>query len=193
MQRVRYIELVYDRFAVQFCLDARLDNKRARKAVLGEHVKFLVEAIEDAFRLLPRPHQFMLQFMITRGWSAMAVLRFFMSGFTLPQLLRQVRASPLAQYFEQVKRLCVWIDERLDRFLGLVEVFDKGSFFEVPPAFAVFGVPFTQVLLTTADVHAIVQSLDAVNEVPASLRPYLMTGLAPRGFAPFWIRVYGRV
>jgi hypothetical protein len=69
----------------------------------------------------------------------------------------------------------------------------SSSFFEIRPAFTVFGVPFIQLLLTTQDIHAMMSSLKQVGELPCSVQQFDESQyFANIEFRPLWIRVYFR-
>ena len=189
----RYIEMIYDKFGAEFCHDDRLNTTKIQKSLLLDYVKPLIKAIEHAFPLLPQPHQFLLRFMKTRGWGSNAVLSFFLHEFTLPQLLRYVRSGPFQMHFQQMKHMFISLKSNMELFHPLLKVFEAKSFFEVPSAFTVFAAPFSQYVMTTADVCVIVQALESSNEVPQTLKPFMNSLPPKRDFSPFWIRVYSRV
>jgi hypothetical protein len=190
----RYTEMIFDRFGLAFCHDLRLEKGTTQSKVLREYVKPLIGAIRDSFPLLPHPHQFLLRFMITRGWEKVKVLEFFLNDFTFPQLLRFVRATAFPSHFMQLRAMLGAMRSKTTEYLDLLDTFENSaSFFEIPPAFTVFAVPFTQLLLTPTDIHAMLLSLKLVNEVPLSVRPFMESQyFAEIEFRPLWFRVYFR-
>jgi hypothetical protein len=132
--------------------------------------------------------------MVARGWEKGQIVDFFFCRFTLAQLLRHVKATAFAQHFAQMRALAIDLRPRVKDFLGLLDCFETGgSFFEIPHAFTCFGVPFTHLLLTTADVNMMVVSLRQVNEFPREMLPFVENQyLAKLDLRPIWIRVYLR-
>jgi hypothetical protein len=189
----RFIEMVYDRFCVKFCCDLRLDSQKTQSAVLSEYVQPLLQALEWSIPLLPHSHQFLIRFMLIRGWTEENTLRFFLHQFAFPQMLRCLKAKGFANHFRQMKALFVSLGKRTQEFIPFLSRFGGHESFEVPPAFTAFSIPFSQLLLTTADVHAMMSSLMAIKAVPASLNQFMNNGYFSNiDFSPFWIRVYSR-
>jgi hypothetical protein len=190
----RFIEMVFDTFAPVFCHDLRLEKDAIQSKVLSESEKPLITAIRDAFPLLPHPHQFLLRFMLTRGWDRVQVLEFFLNEFAFPQLLRYMKATAFPSHFVQLRALVRAMTSRTSMYLSLLETFDNSpSFFEIPQAFTVFDVPFTQLLLTPTDIHVMLSSLKQVNEVSSAIQPFLDAHYFDTiEFKPLWVRVYFR-
>jgi hypothetical protein len=190
----RYVEAIYDKFGLPFCHDPRLNQEAPQKKVLQEYVARLVAAIHEAFPLLPDTHQFLLRFMVAKGWERSEIVDFFFCKFTLVQLLRHVKATAFSVHFAQLRDLAVDLRARTREFVGMADCFDtSGSFFEIPPAFTCFGVPFTHLLLTTLDVNVMIQALRQVNELPRELLKFVEGHyLAKIDLQPIWIRVYLR-
>jgi hypothetical protein len=190
----RFIEMVFDKFGPGFCHDLRLDKDAIQSKVLSEYEKPLIAAIRDAFPLLPHTHQFLLRFMLTRGWTKIQVLEFFLNEFAFPQLLRYVKATAFPSHFIQLRALVRAMTTRTNLYLSLLETFDNSpSFFEIPQAFTVFGVPFTQLLLTSTDIHVMLLTLKQINEVSSTIQPFLdIHYFETIEFKPLWVRVYFR-
>jgi hypothetical protein len=76
--------------------------------VLAEYVQLLITAIRDSFPLLsPHPHQFLLRFMITRGWEKVKVLEFFFFSserFHIPTVVAICSGDCLPVAFDAVAR-----------------------------------------------------------------------------------------
>jgi hypothetical protein len=193
----RYIEMVFDRFGMPFCYDFRLDQKEPQRPVLEGYISSLIDSIHYAFPLLPHPHKFLLRFMLSRGWSKVSVIDFFVNDFTMPHLLKYVKALPFPSHYLQLKELCHLIKSRAKEFLSLFQCIELDSSFEtfeVPSAFTVFNVSFIQLLLTASDIHTMLTSLRQVNEIPASIRPFVENQYLNKiELRPIWIRVYSRI
>ena len=59
--------------------------------------------------------------------------------------------------------------------------------------FTVFDSHFTQLLLTSADVHVMMKSLEAVCELPACLKSFRDTSYFTEiKFVPFWVKAFSR-
>jgi hypothetical protein len=193
----RYIEMVFDRFGMPFCYDLRLDQREPQRLILEGYITSLIDSVQYAFPLLPHPHKFLLRFMLSRGWSKVSVIDLFVNDFTMPQLLKYVKAIPFPSHYLQLKELCHLIKSRVKDFLSLFQFIELDSSFEtfeIPSAFTVFNVPFIQLLLTASDIHTMLTSLRQVNEIPASIQPFVENQYLNKiEFRPIWIRVFSRI
>jgi hypothetical protein len=190
----RYNEMIYNKFGLAICHDVRLHQATIQKKVLQQYVDLFAAAIKDSFPLQPDPHQFLVRFMIARGWEKHVIVEFLFIEFTLPQLLRHVKATAFPLHFLQLRGLAADLQLLARDFVGLLDCVEKRrSFVEIPQAFTCFGVPFMRLLLTTADVNSMIMSLQQVNEVPRELISFVETQyLAKIDLQPLWIRVYLR-
>ena len=189
----RFIENIYAQFGIVFCHDIRLSSKNTKKAILESYEQLLITTIIQAYPLLPHAHQFLLKFMITRGRDKNKVLEFFVHKFTLPQLLRYLKATPFTSHFLQLKALAVSLTNKLSKFLPILDIFSSPSFFEVPNAFTIFDSHFTQLLLTKFDIQIVLKSLLLVTKLPDSLSSLIeMINLNKADFIPIWVKLYFR-
>ena len=190
----KYTEAMFNQFAIKFCNDIRLSGTSIPPKVIEEYVPIATKAIKESFKLLPQQHQFLLKFMKTQGWNDSSIFHFFLHRFTFPQLLRFLKSTPYKSHFKQLLALAKSFTlNRLDILQTLTEIYDDYSIFEIPPAFSVFQIPYIQILVSSADINAIIRALLSVNELPSSMNPFVnhhyFTKIEHR---PFWIKIYSR-
>ena len=190
----KYTESIFNQFVIKFCNDIRLNSKTIPEKIIEEYIPLAIQSIKQAFKLLPQQHQFLLKFMKTQGWSNPNIFRFFLHKFTFPQLLRFLKSTPFKSHFHQLVTLAKSITlNRTDLFDSLSSIFDDYSIFEIPSAFSVFQIPYIQILISSADVNALIMALLSVNELPKTLNPFVthhyLTKIEHR---PFWIKIYSK-
>lgn len=190
----RYIEMIFYQFGIQFCHDSHLETKQIQKDLLRkQYLTPLIDSIIQSYPLIPHTHKFLLKYMISNGRNPKSVLHFFLHRFTFPQLLRYFKQTSFTSHFIQLKSLMISLRDDITPCLKIIDIFDSPSLFEVPSMFTVFDSHFTQLLLTSADVHVMMKSLEAVCELPACLKSFRDTSYFTEiKFVPFWVKVFSR-
>ena len=190
----KYTEAIFNQFAIKFCNDIRLNAKSISQKIIEEYIPLAIQSIKQAFKLLPQQHQFLLKFMKTQGWKDSNIFHFFLHKFTFPQLLRFLKSTPFKNHFPQLVALAKSFTlNRIDILNSLNSIFDDYSIFEIPSAFSVFQIPYTQILISSADVNALVMALLSVNELPKSINPFVTHHyLTKIDHRPFWIKIYSK-
>lgn len=190
----RFIELTYYLFGIKFCHDSRLESKQIQKEILRKYyTEPLIDAIIKSYPLIPHTHKFILKYMISNGRNPKSVLHFFLHRFAFPQLLRYFKRTSFTSHFIQLKSLMMSLRDDISPCLKIIEIIDSPSFFEVPSMFNVFDCQFTQLLLTSADVHVMMTALESVCELPLCLRTFKESSyFSEIKFVPFWVKAFSR-
>lgn len=194
------------------------DNQNELKLLTlfrDEYLQSFANAIINSYQLLPQPHQFLIKFMKVRGWPAVDVLYFFIHDFILTQVLNILKSTPFTTHYECFSTLFVKIiDEEVAKvkknrndkntrsiFNPLLNLFlNAKSFFEVPSAYSVFDLYYTQILTTTSDVRIILDALIEVNttkngliNIPEPIKQFIATdNIDQISYDTFWINLYSR-
>ena len=187
----RFTEMIYYIFGLEFCHDATLCSDKIEYQLLKRYVTPLINAIIQAFPLLPHAHIFLLKYMIRKGRDPKSVLHFFLHKFTFPQLLRYVKGTPFTSHFSQLKAIAIFLMRNVTPSLPILDVLNSQSVFELPSAFTMFDYSFTQLLLTPLDVHMMLLGLQNANLLPINLKIFIESSYFQNlTLIPFWVKYY---
>jgi hypothetical protein len=191
----RFTESMFHSFGIKFCHDVRYDVEELQMSIVARYGPLFVAAIKECYCLLPRPHQFLLRYLLNQGWPAADVVNFFLRDFVMQMFLRYMKATPFKQHFKQLRFFSSYLHAKADFCQPLFELLNHSkSSFEVPFGFTVFGINHLQLVMTPIDVDIIVQSLNAIQAIPSNTRPFLdpRTYLQELDYQSFWVRVYSK-
>ncbi|EAX98510.1 hypothetical protein TVAG_269950 [Trichomonas vaginalis G3] len=189
----KFIESVYQGFAIKFCNDVRINGKKLPTKIIDEYIPQIIDSIIKALPLLPQQHVFLIKFMLAQGWNSNDVLDFFIHRFVMHQLIRYLNSTPFKHHYDHFCSVAKSINIHNPIVQDLIKFFETNSIFEVPPAFTVFDIPFTLILISRNDVDVIIRSLMAINELPKTMVPFLKYNYFQTiTNRPFWMRIYSR-
>lgn len=189
----KFIEAVYQKFGPKFCHDIRINTAKLPQKIIDEYIPEIIDAIIKSLPLLPQQHNFLIKYMVAQGWAVADVLHFFIHRFTMPQVIRYLRATPFKHHYDHLVQVAKSINIKSESVQKIMNCFETNSIYEIPPAFTVFDIPFMLLLISRKDIDVIIRSLQAINELPKSMDPFLkysyFTNITSR---PFWMRIYSR-
>jgi hypothetical protein len=191
----RFTESMVAGFGMAFCHDLRYDIKAFHPTIVARYGPMFVQAIEEAFCLLSRSHQFLLHFCMSTGYTAKEILNFFLRDFVLPQFLLYIRATPFQNHWRQLRQFARFVNADAGFCQPLFGLFQNSkSILEIPCGFSVFDIQYVQLLSTPADVHTVLNALQLIGAVPINVKPFLegKSYFQNVDYGSFWLRVFPR-
>ena len=121
------------------------------------------------------------------------IIRLLLQKFAFPQLLQLLKSAPFKSNFLQLREFSKALVTKTKETERLFVIFDKFSIYEIMTAFTVFDIQFIQILISTQDIHSLMQSLMSINELPSSIHSFVHSFYFRKvGNRSFWLKIYSR-
>lgn len=189
----KFVEYVYEHFVQKFVNDVRIQSKQMSNLIIQEYVHLIIQSFAQGFPLLAHPHQFILRFMQTKGYSNHDIIQFFIHRFVYPQLTKYLLSTPHKLQNGKLFTIFKALDPRLNIYQPLLKGFTQKTIYEIPSVFQPFGLQYNLYIMSPADVDILVQALVTLNRLPGVLKQFATNQYFKEiTFFPFYVKVYVR-